>query len=164
MSEIMNTQNILDIRTPHRFGMREVVIINLLSLVAQAIAGVFLGVGCFGILVTSLSVVNSWIVLLALFFLALSFIMFLFTPGIMFANYYVNHLVSHLRSNEGGPEYTCQIATLPRSCKGVRAFLEDADDIGILSAQSEILRFRGDHSDLTIDMSQKISVELRNIG
>ena len=47
---------------------------------------------------------------------------------------------------------------------GFRAFLEDADDVGILSIQTDTLVFRGDHSDFTIILSNNIDVKLCNIG
>ena len=165
---LMTTQDIPKERTPHRFGMREVVIMNLLPLVPAFIGGGLLGIGCAGIPLAATLVVDYgfpyWIMVVPLCCLALVLAISLFVPGLMCANYYVRHLVSHLRSDHKGMSCICQMTTQPRICRGARAFLEDADDVGVLSIQPGVLTFRGDHSDLVVDLSNSVAVELHNIG
>lgn len=164
----MPTQNTLEFRPPHRFGMREVVVLNLLAIVPSAIGSGLLVVGLTGTPLAVMLAISSdvpiWVALIALCCLALALVMYSFLPGLMFANYYLSHLVSHLQSDHGGVGCICQVATQPRTCRGARAFWEDADDVGVLTIQSGVLTFRGDHSDLTVDLSTNVSAELCNIG
>lgn len=164
----MNGQHRFEVRAPSKFGIREVFLINLLGLVPSLIAGVLLGVGGVGfpggIILAVFCDTSYWIVFISLCCLVLGLTMFFFMPAIMFANYYIKALVSHLRPIDGETSYICQVSTLPRSCTGIRAFLEDADDVGFLSIHAGSIEFRGDHSDLTIALSNNVVVELHNVG
>ncbi len=142
--------------------------INFLSFLPSLVAGGLFGGGAVGIPLTAILAFSTgapfWIIVIPLSCLALSTFMFLFLPGLMFANYYVTQRVSHLRSGCGADGTVCQLTARPRGCRGARAFFEDADDLGILSIEDGVLKFCGDHSDLKVDLSSIVRIELCNIG
>ena len=143
--------------------MKAIIILNLLPAVPGLIAGGGLG----GIPVVLIQIIYYdsplWLLLILPCLLFISLIVFWFWPGLFHSNYYICSLVSHLRANDGRTEYVCQIATQPRTCKGIQAFLEDADDVGIARIEDGVFKFHGDHSEISVNL-YNVSAELHNIG
>jgi len=83
-----------------------------------------------------------------------------------FGNPYVSRLVRSLhpppRQEQQG--FIVQLTLSPRIRSGLRAMVEDADDIGYLTFSGSELVFSGDSIKLSIPFSQIKQVRLRNIG
>jgi len=114
------------------------------------------------------------IVLVSLLHLsALTFLLPLFAAALTtyflplgFGNPYVVKLVRSLRPAEAELSncFVAQITFVPRIRSGVRALLEDADDIGWLSLTESELIFRGDSVRLSVPYSCIQRVKAENIG
>ena len=163
----MDNGNVYEIKQPHKFNMRTVFVLSILPAVPGLIAGGGLGGAVFGIPVVLIQIIYYdspvWLLLILPCLLFISLIVFWFYPGLSQANYYICSLVSHFRSNDGRTEYVCQIATQPRTYKGIRGFLEDADDVGIVYIEDGVFKFHGDCYGISINLSN-VNVELNNIG
>jgi hypothetical protein len=82
-----------------------------------------------------------------------------------FGNTHVARLVRAVRPAVNGPgNYIVQLTGHPRVRGGLRALLEDADDIGWLSLTDSALVFRGDSTDLTVPFSSIREVRRHSIG
>jgi len=46
--------------------------------------------------------------------------------------------------------YDCQLTLSPRLCRGIRALLEDADDVGRLEVTAEAVHFTGDRIQIVL--------------
>jgi hypothetical protein len=81
-------------------------------------------------------------------------------------NAYVSRLVRLLNpaAGQGEDGFIVQLTLTPRLKSGVRAILEDADDIGYLSFSGTELRFQGDSIKLSIPVDRIEEVGTRNIG
>ncbi len=164
----MNERNRFEVESPTRYGLKQISIATALTLMPSLIAGFLLGAGSAGLLVAIILAVcfgtPYWLILIPVGCLILNLTMFYFAPSLFFANYYIKWLVSKLRPADSETGYICQLATLPRSCTGIRAFLDDADDVGILQVRDDRVEFKGHQTSLTVIHSSAISVELLNIG
>src|SRR5262249_24655265 len=83
-----------------------------------------------------------------------------------FGNTYVTQLVRGLGSADSNVanSFVVQITFFPRIRSGLRAILEDADDIGSISLSNGALAFQGDSVRFTIPYSQLSDVRLQTIG
>jgi len=63
-----------------------------------------------------------------------------------------------------GQNFIVQLTLTPRLRSGLRALLEDADDIGWLSVTPSSLLFRGDSIQLTVPFTQIQQLEPQSIG
>lgn len=83
-----------------------------------------------------------------------------------FGNTYAAKLARSLSSASAsaGERFLVQITLAPRLRSGLRALIEDADDIGWLSLEDSGLAFRGDSIDLFIPYSQIQRVRAGSIG
>ncbi len=83
-----------------------------------------------------------------------------------FGNPHIGKLVRSVepaaRTSEAG--FVVQLSTIPRTRSGLRALLEDADDIGWLSLTDTELTFRGDSIKLTLPFEQIREVKPQSIG
>jgi len=81
-------------------------------------------------------------------------------------NTYVTRLVQSLPSTAGnGPDgFIVQLTLSPRLRTGIRAVLEDADDIGLLSFNGTELVYQGDSVKLTVPLDCIKAVTPENIG
>jgi len=81
-------------------------------------------------------------------------------------NTYVTRLVRSLNSaaGNGADGFVVQLALSPRLRGGLRAILEDADDIGYLSFSGTELRYQGDSVKLTVPHGCIKAVAPENIG
>ena len=140
---------ILRIEAPKRFGMAAVCEINILAAISAGIIAFFSLGGlllCFGFVGLGLSMDKWFLVPLGLLCGCIGGFFFSFLPLIQ-----INPFVRHIVRENAGPvsdrrdTHDVQLAITPRLCKGLRGFLEDADDIGRLTIFQEGIRFEGDH-------------------
>jgi hypothetical protein len=83
-----------------------------------------------------------------------------------FGNTHITRLVRAFRPAAGNEAdgVVVQLALSPRIRSGLRAVLEDADDIGLLGFTSDGLRFEGDSVNLSVPFDRIEQVRLHNIG
>jgi hypothetical protein len=81
-------------------------------------------------------------------------------------NTYITHLVRSLNpaGSSNGDGFIVQLTLSPRLRSGLRALLEDADDIGYLSLGAGELCFEGDSVKLSVPWQSIQLVRSRNIG
>jgi hypothetical protein len=73
-------------------------------------------------------------------------------------------LVRALKLDEGEDRFIVQLTLAPRIRYGLRALIEDADDLGCLSFTASDLLFQGDSVRLRIPWKQITEVRPQNIG
>lgn len=76
----------------------------------------------------------------------------------------VRRLVRSLEPNAGEAGFIVQMTLTPRVRSGLRALVEDADDLGYLSFTTSHLVFQGDSVRLRIPWTQITEVRPQNIG
>ena len=83
-----------------------------------------------------------------------------------FGNSYVTSLVERLGVPAGSGKqcFVVQLTLSPRIRKGLRALLEDADDIGYLTIADDQLIFQGDSVQLDLPFARIQRVQPRNAG
>ena len=159
---------VLDIRSPQHFTMKDVILINLLNAPLGFVAGVLLVIGAYGtVAVPSLGPYARPLPVVLMPFivaLALSLMLFYFAPLLFAVNYYVKFLVRRYARTPPANGYVCQLSVTPRLSEGARAFLEDADDVGVLNLTSDGVCFTGDHVTLRVPYSSIASLTQRGIG
>lgn len=79
-------------------------------------------------------------------------------------NPFVRRLVRALKLDEGEDRFIVQLTLAPRIRYGLRALIEDADDLGCLSFTALDLLFQGDSVRLRIPWKQITEVRPQNIG
>ncbi len=81
-------------------------------------------------------------------------------------NTHVTRLVRSLNpaAAQGGEGFIVQLTLSPRLRSGLRALLEDADDIGYLTVRGDELLFQGDSVKLSIPLDHIEMVRPQNIG
>lgn len=168
MSARTNNPMQVEVRPPRAFGLKEVVIVNALSAVPSLACGLLFGAGVTGLVGAAWLALFCrtplWWMLIPLVSLALCSCLLYFAPFLFFANYYIRSIAAKLDHATSESDCVCQIATYPRSCRGIGAFLEDADDIGVLWVGDDGIDFKGDHLYLTVPHSSVASVHLSNVG
>jgi hypothetical protein len=89
----------------------------------------------------------------------------LFLP-LGFGNPYVSRVVRSLEpaAEDESANFIVQLTTVPRLRGGVRALIEDADDVGWLTVGPDRLSFRGDSVRLSVPRERLGKVALKNIG
>jgi hypothetical protein len=151
-------EQILQISQPKNFRMNEVLIINA----AGFIPGLLCGAGWFGPVFVAAGLVAGNPILLAVGLLVSAVLgALLFFVPIWHANPYVCHIVKKATGEQAlpGVSYVCQAAFSPRLHGGLRGFLEDADDVGLLRISKEAVSFTGDHVRISLPLEhiQKVS-------
>ncbi len=162
----------LEIRQPVKFGMKEAVIVNLLSFVPSFVLGILIAMGivvpamCLLLLLTKTTTLTIFILsmMFSAICLMIGFIMFYFFPLLLLVNYYIKFIAGRIVSPVPVGAYVCQISMTPKICSGIRAFLEDADDIGYLSVSTGSVEFRGDSVDFSLTKAEIINVRSYNVG
>jgi hypothetical protein len=83
-----------------------------------------------------------------------------------FGNAYAAKLIGSIAGAAPRPEdhFFVQLTLSPRIRSGLRAFAEDADDLGQLSFTDSALLFRGDSVTLSVPFTQIQSIESNNVG
>ncbi|HCE42233.1 MAG TPA: hypothetical protein DET40_01625 [Lentisphaeria bacterium] len=162
----------LEIRQPVKFGMNEAVIGNLLSTVPSLVLGALIALGfvippiCLLFLLTRTT--TPIIFILSVMFSAMclmaGFILFYFFPLLLNVNYYIKFIAGRIVSPPPEGAHVCQISTTPKLCSGLRAVLEDADDIGYVTISADSVEFRGDSVDFSISGAEISNVGSCNVG
>jgi len=162
----------LEIRQPVKFGLNEAVIGNLLTTIPSLVLGMLVALGFvippISLLFLLTRTTTPIIFILSLMFSAIclmtGFILFYFFPLLLNVNYYIKFIARRIVSPapEGG--HVCQISMTPKLCSGLRAALEDADDIGYLSISGEGVEFKGDSIEFSIPKEEIANVRSCNIG
>jgi hypothetical protein len=160
--EIVITQaNIAQIDTspPKHFTAKAVFLINA--------CGVFLLIPIgIAVLLTNLSLIffPSLAFCVSVLLLAAILPIYFFPLGL--GNYYVTRLTKRFHPNtiESESRFTVQVALSPRIKFGIRAFMEDADDVGYLFFTSTSIIFEGDSIKLSLPFNQIERIDSKNIG
>lgn len=142
----------LTVREPQRFRILVLYIYGLLMIVPVAMA------------MAATSLLNVGL-LPALLPLGVALLTALFLP-VGFGNPYIARVV---RSLAPGPEiasagFIVQLALTPRVCGGLRALMEDADDVGWLRVEGTQIAYRGDAIDLEVPRECIENVTVQNVG
>jgi hypothetical protein len=149
---------------PVRFGFHEVVVGNLLAIVAL-LAPLALFLACFALfLFGGITEVAAVQVLGILGMLAATVLNLYLFPLWGEVNYFIRALVFHRNLGNTQKGHVCQFSTHPRRYTGVRGFLECADDIGVLSLEVNGLRFHGDHTEVFLPYTEALHVYTKNVG
>lgn len=144
----------IEIAEPKRFTIGAVVAVNLFGLVLAVPVMV-------SVLYVSLLRFGVGTVLIPCLVVAVTVI---FLP-LGFGNPYVARLVRSLQpASEDGKDFIVQLTLSPRIRAGLRAIMEDADDVGYLSATEDAIRFAGDSVRLCVPRSSIEEVRIQNIG
>ncbi len=135
-------------------------------------AGAVLAVNAYGILLCIPVIVS--VLLMSLLKVSLLSLLFPFVAiagaayflPFGFGNAYVARLVGKLAPAPAAnqPGFIVQLALAPRIRSGIRAVVEDADDIGVLSITDTVLVFQGDSIKLSVPFEHIRGVRRRNIG
>ena len=176
------TERRLEVRSPSHFTNREILMMGLICALPSLLFGALLVLGCTAVIGALGSVLLGgdsmleamgaqtvyFVVLLGVGFAALacSCVLLFFMPSLLAVNPYVKRIVRRfLEVPSAMPEKEVfQISLHPRLFSGLRAFLEDADDVGVLTLGADAVSFDGDHIALSIPYSQVQAVESRNVG
>ena len=83
-----------------------------------------------------------------------------------FGNAHISRIVRAVRPENLPPDklWTVQVTLCPRIRKGLRALIEDADDVGYLALGDSALIFRGDSMQMTIPFDRIAAVHGENVG
>jgi hypothetical protein len=135
-------------------------------------AGAVAAVNAYGVLmitpifsaIIAVSVIKLSVLTVLLPLLALATTAFFLPFGL--GNTYVARLVRSLnpRAGSSGEDFIVQLTVSPRLRSGLRALLEDADDIGYLTFRGNELCFQGDSVKLSVPWGDIELVRSRNIG
>jgi hypothetical protein len=145
----------IEISQPQQFKMGAVVTVTAYGLLL--VAPIFVSM-----LVVSVMPFSMLTALIPLFVLAASAFFLPFGMG----NTHITRLVRSFNALAGKGEegFVVQLTLSPRLRTGLRATLEDADDIGWLTFTSTGLLFAGDSVKLSVPYDQIQRVQPRNIG
>lgn len=157
----------LEISDPRHFGMREVVLANLFCFAPYSVIGAVSAMLAFvaglaiGAILGGLPAAFAFLFVLTC---GLGLLILIFP--VLQANPYLRMLVKN-RLGAKAPDsvcYVCQIALIPRLYGGLRGFLEDADDIGMLELTGEGIVFDGDHISLAAPYESVVELTEVNPG
>src|SRR6266850_961783 len=112
------------------------------------------------LIVSSLRVGLAWIVLVPLLVLIGTSFFLPFGLG----NAQITRLVHSLDPGDMREGFVVQMTVNPRLHSGLRAVLEDADDVGCLVLSDSALQFRGDSIRFCVEYARITRVEASNIG
>jgi hypothetical protein len=145
----------IEIGPPRRFTLSAVLIVTAYGLI--------LGLP-FVLALLALSLIRFDLLGLLIPLLALAVTAYLLPLGL--GNPFVARLVRSLGPAPGTPEasFIVQLTLSPRIRSGLRAALEDADDVGWLSLSDSALQFQGDSVKLSVPFSSITQVRPQNIG
>ncbi len=155
----------IDICAPRWFRFGQILVMNAYELILLAAV---IPIGAAPLIATWFiddEVLLLLILLAALFVMCVMVAASLYFIPFLLANGYASKLVRrHVSTADMSVDrYTCQIALTPRIHSGLRGFLEDADDIGVLTIGATHVRFEGDSVRFSIPFTHVV-VEAENIG
>lgn len=156
----------LAISRPRYFNFPMVLLENVFSLAFALLLGV---IGLLPLamlpLAFSLNLPPLLFTVLPVFYLVVMLLAMLMLLPVLGANPLVICLLHlSLRRQPAPDEFTVQIMLTPRPYRGLRAVLEDADDVGYLRLAPEGLTFTGDHVQLALPRSGISAITRRNVG
>jgi hypothetical protein len=145
----------IEIARPRLFTTGAVVIVNAYG--GLLIAPVFLSI-------LAVSVIKLGVLTVLIPLLAVAATAYFLPFGL--GNTYITRLVRSLNPGAGqnGDGFVVQLTVAPRLRSGLRALLEDADDIGYLTLSGSELCFQGDSVKLTVPWEDVQLVRPQNIG
>jgi len=166
--EIMNEQQPLtplQVAEPKHFGLVTIVVFNAITSVLGGIAGIIFALGPLTFLAGLLTGNQIFFIAGRICLVIISLIVF-FLPLMASGSPYIVHLVRKIRppSAENKKSFVVQMTLSPRLHTGVRGFLEDADDIGLLTFTDNTIIFYGDQTTLKLPIDSITEVSTRNIG
>ena len=146
----------LEISQPRLFGLGAVLVVNgygVVLVVPVLVAGMVMSLFKIGLLLC---------VLIPLLAIALTAFFLPFGLG----NPHVTRLVRslHPATATSPDDFIVQVTLEPRLQSGLRALIEDADDVGRLSFTASELVFQGDALQFTVPFEQVAAVRQQNIG
>ena len=153
----MATEPQIETSTPRQFAARAIFVLNCHGLLALIPVVVLVP---FAVLVSLKT--GSFPAFLSIVLLT-AFLPVFFFPLIL-GNSYVTKLVESISPSKNSKGFVVQMTLSPRKYSGVRALVEDADDIGRLSVTNDQVLYDGDAVKLRLPVSSIKSVESRNIG
>jgi hypothetical protein len=135
-------------------------------------AGAVAAVNAYGALLVAPFVISVLVISVTRFSLLTALIPLLVVAGTAyflpfgFGNTHVTRLVQTLNpaAAQGGEGFIVQLTLSPRLRSGLRALLEDADDIGYLTFSANELLFQGDSIKLSVPLDCIEMVRPQNIG
>jgi hypothetical protein len=145
----------VEIAKPRRFTLAAVLAVNAYGLLL--VAPLFIS-----ILAVSLMTIGLRTLLIPLLVVAATAYFLPFGLG----NTHITRLVRSLHPAAGKSDdgFIVQLTLSPRLRSGLRAILEDADDIGYLSFSSTGLQFQGDSVKLSVPLDCIAQVQPQNVG
>ena len=152
----------LQVGQPRYFGFPAVLLANLF---AVAVGGVGLLPLAVLPLAFTLNLPPLLFAVLAFFDLVTVLAVMLMLFPVMLANPFVILLLRLSRQRPPDPgEFVCQVMITPRLQRGLRAVLEDAEDVGYLRVGPDELVFTGDHVQLALPRARIAAVRDTNAG
>ena len=155
-------------REPRQYRMGAILIAGVGSALLVGLAALLLIGGAMHVALAGIGTAQQNL-LLAQFLLCMAAVMwamFYFLPFMAGGNWYVRRVVRRLglpgEVTSGG--HVFQIEFRPRLCSGLRALLDDADDVGVLRLDDEALTYHGDRVTLAVPYAAVRSLRARNIG
>jgi hypothetical protein len=168
----------VQIGEPKGFGWREVLIINAICTIPEAILGISVALvpsslaGVCLVLAHQPLFAETGIDRLLHGLLAagtcgvVGIGLCLFFWPVAIGNLYVRRIARRCldRKPSDQPSYVCQVSLTPRLHGGLRGFMEDADDVGHLWITDGVLNFAGDHVRIAVPLRSVQAVSSRNVG
>ena len=166
--EIMNEQQPatpLQVTESKHFGLGKIVLFTVIGIPPGLILGMLIVLGPLALL-AGLFTGNQMILIAGRICLAINFTALFFFPVLAGWNPYIVHLAGKIHQLPTGSEksFVVQMALSPRLHTGIRGFLEDADDIGILTFTADTIIFHGDQTTLKLPVDSLTEVSTRNLG
>jgi len=145
----------IEIAQPRRFTTGAVMAVSAYGILLAA---------PFFIAILAVSLIKFGILTLLIPFLVVAATAYFLPFGL--GNTHVTRLVQSLNpaAGKGGDGFIVQLTLSPRIRSGLRAILDDADDIGYLSFTGSGLLFQGDSVTLSVPFDQIEQVQPQNIG
>jgi len=133
--------------------------------------GAVVAVNAYGLLLVApllLSILAISLLTFSLLTILIPFLVMVATAYLLpfgLGNTHIARLVRSISSDAvEGETFVVQLTLSPRIRTGLRAVLEDADDIGYLTFTSAGLRFRGDSVTLSVPFDRIAKVQPQNVG
>jgi len=149
---------------PRWFRLREVLIITAGAQVFGSLVGGATGAGM-ALVVWSCASVDLSLARAGTGALILSLVVGYFLPLGCGSLYIVRLVRRHIpRRDEQGAVFIVQLTLRPRLYRGVRGWLEDADDVGVLNLTDNAAIFTGDHVALSLPYRSITRISDHNVG
>jgi len=155
----------LKIDKPKNFNLREILIINSISILPGSLLGIS-SVLFFLFFFEAFKTRNHIMFGLAFLLFIITGIVLFYSPAVLAGNPYVRIMVNKyeglIESNK--KDFIFQVSFTPRVHGGFRGFMEDADDIGYLKVSENSIIFAGDHVNFILPFTKIEDISLKNSG